>query len=124
MAFRCRWDGSKTSANRLGDYYEVLGPLREGDHFGETGIVLGQPRAATVVAVEFSELYSLSRYDLVNVYQKWPELYREFQEFGEYFWLLPAKPASLLVRRASRSGCFVSCPGLFGPLPTTHEMGR
>eukprot|EP00191_Tetraselmis_sp_GSL018_P005589 CAMPEP_0177605304 /NCGR_PEP_ID=MMETSP0419_2-20121207/16627_1 /TAXON_ID=582737 /ORGANISM="Tetraselmis sp., Strain GSL018" /LENGTH=989 /DNA_ID=CAMNT_0019099439 /DNA_START=131 /DNA_END=3101 /DNA_ORIENTATION=+ len=60
--------------------YSKVSELRQGDHFGEYSCLLGQPRTATVVAMEFTELYSLSRDDLLDVYRQWPELHKEFQE--------------------------------------------
>jgi CRP-like cAMP-binding protein len=39
--------------------------------------------AATVVASTYCELYSLSRADLEEVLQQWPELAEEFEAMGE-----------------------------------------
>uniref|UniRef100_A0A061QTN1 Potassium sodium hyperpolarization-activated cyclic nucleotide-gated channel protein n=1 Tax=Tetraselmis sp. GSL018 TaxID=582737 RepID=A0A061QTN1_9CHLO len=60
--------------------FSTVGELREGEHFGEYSCLLGLPRATTVVATEFTELYSLSREDLMEVYRRWPELHKEFVE--------------------------------------------
>ncbi|KIZ06554.1 Potassium voltage-gated channel subfamily Hmember 2 [Monoraphidium neglectum] len=47
--------------NRLSGRYRRLGHLTPGQHFGEYSALLGEPRAASVVAVEFCELFALSR---------------------------------------------------------------
>lgn len=63
-------------------YYQV-GELHEGEHFGEHSCLLGYPRTSTTsTALGFSELYSLSRDDLMDVYRMWPELHKEFLELG------------------------------------------
>ena len=71
------------SAQDLGNDYQVVGAIEEGEHFGEHSCLLGLPRASTVVALEFCELYSLSQGDLIAVYKLWPDLHKEFLELGE-----------------------------------------
>lgn len=61
----------------------MVSTLNEGDHFGEYSCLLGHPRSSTMVAMEFSELYSLSREDLMEVYRQWPELHAQFLELGK-----------------------------------------
>ncbi len=41
----------------------VIAELGEGDHFGETALLTGQPRNATVRALESSCLYYLDKND-------------------------------------------------------------
>jgi hypothetical protein len=71
------------SAKALGDDYKVVSTLHQGQHFGEYGCLLGQPRSATIVALEFCELYSLTRDDLMECYQQWPKLHKEFLHLCE-----------------------------------------
>ena len=108
-----------------GDDYEVVDVLQEGEHFGETAIILGHPRSSTVIAVEFSELYSLARADLLEVYQQWPDLYRQFQDFGETLGSqgTPPLPTSLLLLPSCllpfQSFC---CVSLFLLTPFPHSL--
>ena len=60
-----------------------IGYLRPGEYFGEYTCLLGEARTATVVATTYCELYSLSRADLEEVLQQWPELAEEFEAMGE-----------------------------------------
>jgi CRP-like cAMP-binding protein len=54
--------------------------LVSGTHFGETTGLLGLPRTVSVVAVEHSELYCLSRADLEAVVEMWPDIKQELEE--------------------------------------------
>ncbi|GAX84236.1 hypothetical protein CEUSTIGMA_g11659.t1 [Chlamydomonas eustigma] len=65
------------SRDMVGEYREV-GVLGKGECFGTYSCLLGEPRAATVVSVSYSELYSLARKDLEEVVSRWPELGEEF----------------------------------------------
>ncbi|GAX84240.1 hypothetical protein CEUSTIGMA_g11663.t1 [Chlamydomonas eustigma] len=65
------------SRDTVGEYREV-GVLGKGECFGTYSCLLGEPRAATVVSVSYSELYSLARKDLEEVVSRWPELGEEF----------------------------------------------
>ena len=60
-----------------------VGELTVGESFGTYSCLLGEPRAATVVALSFCELYSLKRSDLEEVALKWPELAEEFSTLGQ-----------------------------------------
>lgn len=60
----------------------MVSQLEQGQHFGEYGCLFGQPRSSTIVALEFSELYSLRKDSLMEVYAQWPELEREFLQMG------------------------------------------
>eukprot|EP00873_Tetraselmis_striata_P000727 jgi/Tetstr1/420991/TSEL_012051.t1 len=65
--------------------FSSIGRLHMGEHFGEYSCLLGHPRTSTVVSLDFSELYSLSRDDLMEVYRQWPELHKEFLELVKQF---------------------------------------
>jgi hypothetical protein len=54
--------------------YSRLGFLTQGQHFGQYSALLGEPRSASVVAVEFCELYALHRGDLEDLLGRYPEL--------------------------------------------------
>jgi hypothetical protein len=60
-----------------------VGILGRGECFGTYSCLLGEPRAATVVSVSYSELYSLARKDLEEVVSRWPELGENFSVLGE-----------------------------------------
>mmetsp|Transcript_38000 Transcript_38000/g.107336 ORF Transcript_38000/g.107336 Transcript_38000/m.107336 type:complete len:631 (-) Transcript_38000:186-2078(-) len=66
------------NANDLGEDYELVAQLEPGDYTGEYSCLLQQGRASTVVAVEFAEVYTLTRNDLLDAYREFPELYQEF----------------------------------------------
>ncbi len=51
----------------------VLSVFREGDFFGEMSLLDGQPRSATIVAVENSTLVTLKRRDFVNHVINFPQ---------------------------------------------------
>ncbi|WIA23100.1 hypothetical protein OEZ86_010005 [Tetradesmus obliquus] len=69
-----------TYVDELGDRpYKRINLLRPGEYFGELSCLLGEARNATVVASTYCELYSLSRADLEEVLQQWPELAEEFE---------------------------------------------
>jgi hypothetical protein len=57
------------------DSYHVIGQQPEGSYFGEHTVLLGKKRLATVVALGFCELHSLSRLSLDRMAQQWPELF-------------------------------------------------
>ena len=60
----------------------LAGILISGEYFGEMSCLLGTPRAATVVAAEYSEVYTLSKAHLIKVVQQWPSLAEEFNVLG------------------------------------------
>jgi len=84
------------NAQLLGDDYTVVSQLEQGQHFGEYGCLFGQPRSSTIVALEFSELYSLRKDSLMEVYAQWPELEREFlqmvRQFEQLLGIEPSEP--------------------------------
>jgi len=54
------------------------------------------------VATTFCELYSLSRMDLEEVLQQWPELAREFEALGESLVAVGAQQAPSAVTLGQR----------------------
>ena len=52
----------------------ILALLNEGEFFGEMSLLDGDPRSASVKAVEPSELVSISRNDFIDELKKFPEL--------------------------------------------------
>jgi len=94
------------------DFDEIIvDTLLPGQHFGEVSVLTGQRRTANVIAITYCELYSLSRKDMLDVLDDWPELSDEFELLGE------AKPmpdtklvpqASLDLKRTYKSDDFGS----------------
>lgn len=68
--------------------HRTVGVLGSGQYFGEYSCMLGVSRSATVVAVSYCELYSLSRGDLEAVVSQWPELAEELSLLGESFFMV------------------------------------
>jgi CRP/FNR family cyclic AMP-dependent transcriptional regulator len=52
----------------------ILASLKEGDFFGEMSLLDGEPRSATVRAVEDSRLYAIRREDFLAALRKQPDL--------------------------------------------------
>ncbi len=52
----------------------ILATLKEGDFFGEMSLIDGEPRSATVRAVEDSHLLTIRREDFLAAVKKQPEL--------------------------------------------------
>ena len=57
--------------------------LEEGCSFGCYTCLLEEPRAATVLATLYSEVFCLSRSDLEKIIEEWPGLAEEFEAFIE-----------------------------------------
>lgn len=55
-------------------YEAVLGILKQGDSFGEIGLIDGLPRSATVIAMSPLECYFLSRDDFTAALEKYPKI--------------------------------------------------
>lgn len=53
-----------------------MGP---GDFFGEYSCISAEPRSATVVAIEFCELHTLSRSDIEAVVNRMPDMAPELR---------------------------------------------
>jgi len=52
----------------------ILASLKEGDFFGEMSLLDGEPRSATVRAVEESRLFTIRREDFLDALRKQPDL--------------------------------------------------
>jgi hypothetical protein len=57
--------------------------LEEGSSFGCYSCLLEEPRAATVLATLYSEIFCLSRMDLEKIIEDWPGLAEDFDLFIE-----------------------------------------
>jgi len=55
----------------------AVGTLRAGDYFGEMGLMTGEPRSATVVALSDVKCYRLSKDTLEGILQRRPEIAEE-----------------------------------------------
>jgi len=58
-----------------------LAELKEGDFFGEIALVSGQPRIASVITTEETELMELTRSDVAKVVSKYPRVKEIIQNF-------------------------------------------
>ena len=61
----------------------VLNTLRENDFFGEMSLLTGEPRTATVVAVEETEVLLIRKAALKPIFEANPELVRAIGEMVE-----------------------------------------
>lgn len=89
MHWICCWQLSASKPQAHFAYHPKLAPrhvgeLNAGESFGTYSCLLGEPRAATVIATTYCELYCLKRSDLEDVISQWPELADEFQSLGEW----------------------------------------
>jgi ATP-binding cassette subfamily B protein len=87
-----------------GDGARRVSSLGEGDYFGESALLTGEPRAATVRTTVPSDLYSLEREDFVSLLQGHPDIRRSVEE------TLAARRGALETLMAKMSG-----PGPAGP---------
>jgi CRP-like cAMP-binding protein len=58
----------------VGGQTRAVTPLRPGDCFGEMGLMLGEPRHATVTAAEDVTCYRLDKEDFLKILQRRPEI--------------------------------------------------
>ena len=61
----------------------TVNQLKENDFFGEMSLLTGQPRSATVVAVEETEVLQISKSALKPIFENNPELVRSIGEIVE-----------------------------------------
>jgi NTE family protein len=61
-------------ASRAGGEQVVLGEIGRGEPIGEMGVVMQQPRGATIIALRDSVLLRLSAQDFTDLLQTWPRL--------------------------------------------------
>ena len=51
-----------------------VGALREGDYFGEMGLMTGEPRTATIVALTDVECYRLDKEGFIDILRRRPQI--------------------------------------------------
>lgn len=61
----------------------VIATLSDGDFFGEMALLTRQPRANTVVAVDYCNLYTLERKKFDQVLEEFPEIAAEVHRVAE-----------------------------------------
>lgn len=81
-------------ASRAGGEQVVLGEIGRGEPIGEMGVVMQQPRSATIIALRDSVLLRLSAQDFTDLLQNWPRLGLP----------LARKPIERMTRSNERSG--------------------
>jgi small-conductance mechanosensitive channel len=62
---------------------KVLNTLREGDFFGEMGLLTGEPRTATVIAQEETQVLEIDNLSLKPILEENPELVESFSRIVE-----------------------------------------
>ncbi len=75
--------GSVTVQTREDGVSTVLRNLREGDFFGEMGLLTGEPRTATVTATEETEVLEINNLCLKPVLEENPELVKALSQIVE-----------------------------------------
>ncbi len=64
----------KVSVTSLGGKETILAMLGEGDYFGEMSLIDGEPRSASVMTLEPSEIMIIQRGDLMDLLESKPRL--------------------------------------------------
>jgi CRP-like cAMP-binding protein len=64
-------------------YPKTVNTLRENDFFGEMSLLTGEPRTATVVAAEETEVLRIDKKALKPIFESNPELVRSIGEMAE-----------------------------------------
>ena len=62
---------------------KIVGNLSEGDFFGEMGLFTGEPRTATVIATEETEVLEIKHINLKPILEENPELLERFADIIE-----------------------------------------
>lgn len=95
---------------------KVLRSLNEGDFFGEMGLFTGEPRTATVVAQEETEVLEIKHTCLKPVLEANPELVERFVEIIEErrASLMEVNKENMQIRQAEKAGMFDSIRKFFG----------
>lgn len=65
------------------DYQKTIGTLRENDFFGEMSLLTGEPRTATVIATEESEVLRIDKEGLKPIFESNPTLVSTVSELVE-----------------------------------------
>ena len=96
---------------------KTLRTLREGDFFGEMGLLTGEPRTATVVAEEETEVLEIDNLCLKPILEDNPELVDAFSELIEErraFLVKQHHEEHETVKRVDKAGVFNSIRKFFG----------
>ena len=95
---------------------KILGSLREGDFFGEMGLFTGEPRTATVIAEEETQVLEIDNLCLKPILEENPELLESFSRIIEERRTLLAEKQSESdnVKAENNAGVFQSIKKFFG----------
>jgi small-conductance mechanosensitive channel len=95
---------------------KMLNTLREGDFFGEMGLLTGEPRTATVIAEEETEVLEIDNVSLKPIFEENPELVESFSRIVEERRTHLAEKQSEQndVKTAENTGVFQSIKKFFG----------
>lgn len=96
---------------------KTLRTLREGDFFGEMGLLTGEPRTATVIAEEETEVLEINNLCLKPILEDNPDLVDAFSELIEErraFLIKQHHEEAETVKRADKAGVFDSIRKFFG----------
>ncbi len=98
------------------DTAKTLNVLREGDFFGEMGLLTGEPRTATVTAEEETEVLEIDNLCLKPILEENPPLVASFSRIVEERRQLLAKlqPELKIVKTENNAGVFNSIKKFFG----------
>ncbi len=95
---------------------KILDTLREGDFFGEMGLLTGEPRTATVIAEEETQVLEIDNLCLKPILKENPELVESFSRIVEERRTALAEKQSErdTVKAADNAGVFRSIKKFFG----------
>jgi hypothetical protein len=95
---------------------KVLNTMREGDFFGEMGLLTGEPRTATVIAQEETHVLEIDNLCLKPILEDNPELVESFSRIVEERRSLLAEKQleKDTVKTADKAGVFGSIKKFFG----------
>ncbi len=74
---------SRGKVEVVGDKGEVVKELYDGDVFGEVGLLLSQPRNATVRAAKYCDLFVLDKGDFTKVLKDHPQVVRSIMDVAQ-----------------------------------------
>jgi small-conductance mechanosensitive channel len=98
------------------DKVKILNTLREGDFFGEMGLLTGEPRTATVIAQEETQVLEIDNLCLKPILEENPELVKSFSQIIEERRMHLAEKQSEedAVKVTGNAGVFRSIKKFFG----------
>lgn len=100
------------------NYQKTIGTLRENDFFGEMSLLTGEPRTATVIATEESEVLRIDKEGLKPIFEGNPTLVHAVSELVEERRELLRAEADAAATEAEASqtkrGVMTSIRGFFG----------